>query len=698
MQPQRTQWLGKYRDLLLAIGLFLVLDLGVLVVNVIVSRQIEADATRINLAGELRVYTQQLTKSLLTLHHELAGGESIQTSIAQLGQATDAFDRALAQLDVLTAAHSAGALLEDGEAHAAVAEMRGALARTWRPLAGDIRPVLAATLPSADGVAIAMTRAVAVNVRLMQEADDLTHQLETMARDKARRLRQLQIGAIVLATLNFVFIIFKFLRRLRRSDRDAELARDETERILDTVREGLFLIDRDGRIGAQRSASLDALLGRPVRTGDDAVQLLRSLFGPQDAEAAEHFVHVLFNGRVKPALLQQLNPLHEIELPGSVHDRSGSRYLTIEFDQVRRGPEVDALLVTVFDVSQKVRLEHALAGAQARAQGDVELLLGVLDHDPASVHSFLDSARAKLLAANRGLESVRPARAAYRSLVDDLGREIHAIKGEAAALGLGTVERQAHEFEDLIAGLRRMSDLGGENLIPVAVQLNALGGQLDRVAQLVARVERYGHGGHGAASIPAAADCKLQPLLRQVEQLAQRVAGELDKAVRVEVAAPRFAVLPERLARLLGETLPQLVRNAVVHGIEPSAERLRAGKPASGLLQLDVQIAEDGTLTVGLRDDGRGIVPAVLREQLVARGFRTAAQVAAMRDAEVVALLFEPGVSSRDETDRHAGRGDGLAVVRSAVQAVGGRLRVHSEPASFTEFTLHLKAPAWITA
>lgn len=695
MKAPSHHWFGKYRDLLLAIGLFLVLDIGVLAVNVVISRQIEADASRINLAGELRVYTQQLTKALLTLAHEQESGDPIQTSMAQLGQSVAAFEAALIQLDAMAEDEPADRLLEDAEASVAVAEIRQSLARTWRPLAADVKPLLTTEYPSADDVAIAVTRAVAVNIRLMQTADDLTRQLESMAQDKARRLRQIQFAAIFLATLNFAFIVFKFVRRLRRSDQDAELARNETERILETVREGLFLIDRGGSIGAQRSASLDGLLGVPVRSGDDARALLKRLFKPEDAEAADHFIEVLFNGRVKPALLEQLNPLHEIELPDSSDPRGGRRYVTVEFTQVRRGNEVEALLVTVFDVTQKVRLEHALAGAQERAHGDVELLLGVLDHAPAVVHDFLASARDTLADANLALESIRPSPAAYRSLVDQLARQVHAIKGEAASLGLGTVERQAHEFEDLIASLRRIPALVGENLIPVAVQIRALGEQLGRVEQLLARVEQYGHGGVVSHAPPA---CQLQPLLRQVEHLAQRVANQLDKSVSVQIDAPRFAVLPERLARLLRETLPQLVRNAVVHGIEPAAERLRAGKPASGLLQVEVQIAEDGTLTVGLQDDGRGINPADLRRQLVERGIRAPEQVAAMRDADVVSLLFEAGVSSRKEVDVHAGRGDGLAVVKSAVQAVGGRLRLRSEPAAFTRFELHLKAPAWITA
>ena len=87
--------LGKYRDLLLAILLFIVLDLGILFFNFFASIQLERDASRINTAGELRMLTQQITKSLLTLQIETRDGLLVQTSMAQLGQGTAAFNQGL---------------------------------------------------------------------------------------------------------------------------------------------------------------------------------------------------------------------------------------------------------------------------------------------------------------------------------------------------------------------------------------------------------------------------------------------------------------------------------------------------------------------------------------------------------------------------------------------------------------------------
>ena len=90
--------LGKYRDLVFAIALFLVLDLGILMFNFYTSREIEREAGRINTAGELRMLTQQMTKSLLSMHLEVKTGLPIQTSMAQLSEAHGQFERGLARL------------------------------------------------------------------------------------------------------------------------------------------------------------------------------------------------------------------------------------------------------------------------------------------------------------------------------------------------------------------------------------------------------------------------------------------------------------------------------------------------------------------------------------------------------------------------------------------------------------------------
>lgn len=686
MNAQPTGWFGKYRELVIAIALFLVLDLGVLAFNFHATRQIEADTRLINAGGEMRMYTQQLTKALLTLQQETAAELPNQTSMAQITEAHSYFRSALQRLKAALAEPVAQAAAEQAvdQAEVGAAVLLLKVESYWQPMDETVVPLLATPTPTREDVDIAAIKFVGRNIRLMQLTDDLTRHLEATALSRASSLRQIQVGAILLALLNFLFIVVKFVRRLRDSDRAAETAREETAKILGTVHEGLFLVTRDGRLGEQHSASLGTLFGRTPRPGELLRDILRTLFAPATAETAEQYVELLFNDRIKVALMEQLNPLRDAEVIGS--DAAGrARYLSFEFEQVREAGKVTALLVTVFDVSERVRLAQALAGAEQRAKSEIELLLGILDQDPTLLTGFVAATEERLERINANLQTVRSDASAYAELAETTLRAVHAIKGEAAALRLEAVAREAHACEDGLAQLRRRHDLTGEDFIPVAVAINALSEQMTRVKAVLARMQRYVS---GQETTPA--DHPLTPLLRQMEGLAQRVAADFNKRVHFRSSVPRLAALPHGFERLFQEAVPQLVRNAVVHGIEPADERVRAGKPAEGTIHVEIRPDARGTLSLVVRDDGRGINVPALRRRLIEGGHKRPDEVVGMRDEEIVAALFHTGISTAETVSAHAGRGVGLNLVSDLAKEVGARLHLASRPNAFTEFTVSM--------
>lgn len=675
---------GKYRDLVLAIGIFLLIDAGVSAINIYTSRQIEADTLQIATAGLLRTHAQQLTKGLLTLDLDLRTGALTQSSLAEISEARLGFDDAR---QALAARLQHGpALIEPAGLHADAAARLTDVIHTWDPIEREVGPLTVNSELDPDAVAAAVQKAVTRNNRLTQQANDLTDRLEEIARSKTSTVRAIQAVAIALAFVNFACIVFLFIGRLAASDRETAAAREETGRILGSVREGLFLLTRERTVGRQRSASLDRLFGQPLEAGADFDALLGRLTAAEHAAAAKDYIDLLFNPKMKQSLLEQLNPLQDIELLADGRPRKGASHLSFEFDQVREDGQVVALLVSVFDVSQKVRLERELAGAEARADSEIALLLGVLDHNPNEVAAFLRRARDTLQLINGELQNIQPGRQSYPQLVNRIARIVHGLKGEAATLGCVSIGREAHAFEDTLQPLRRRPDLAGDDLIPVAVALSALLGEILKVETVVRRVQHFANGSPGQAPGDALADS-----LRRIEQFAHKVAGDLAKEVRFEADVAAVDGFPAPLAGMLREAVPQLVRNAIAHGIESPAERQRLGKPAAGLVRFEVSREADGMLSMAVHDDGRGLSADRLRDILLARALYTPEQVAAMSDEQIVALLFEPGFSSLDSAHEHAGRGDGLAVVREALRELGGRLRVSSRPQSHTRFTLQFK-------
>jgi two-component system chemotaxis sensor kinase CheA len=120
------------------------------------------------------------------------------------------------------------------------------------------------------------------------------------------------------------------------------------------------------------------------------------------------------------------------------------------------------------------------------------------------------------------------------------------------------------------------------------------------------------------------------------------------------------------------------VRNSLDHGLEPAEERVAAGKPATGTLEIAARHA-GSSIVISVRDDGRGIDPERVARKACDRGLITADEIAAVDHARAVELLFTPGFSTAETTSDISGRGVGMDAVRATIRELGGEVVMTSE-------------------
>ncbi len=222
--------MGKYRGILASIALFLLLDASVLMLNFYMSYQIADDAVGVNLAGRQRMLSQRMVKSLFELEHNLDVGAAIDAPRTELAQTVTLFDQTLtafSQGGASTGASDEEVILQAVNAEAAQAALDEALI-VWHPYRVRIEAVLAGLERETFDIRPALATAIAYarenNVALLTLMNDLTVELEQVAASKATRLRLIQTIGISLALINFLIILFHFLRQLRDSDRKIEAA------------------------------------------------------------------------------------------------------------------------------------------------------------------------------------------------------------------------------------------------------------------------------------------------------------------------------------------------------------------------------------------------------------------------------------------------------------------------------------------
>jgi len=174
---------------------------------------------------------------------------------------------------------------------------------------------------------------------------------------------------------------------------------------------------------------------------------------------------------------------------------------------------------------------------------------------------------------------------------------------------------------------------------------------------------------------------------RLVRDLATRLGKQVE--LRMEGADTE---LDRTVVDALGDPLIHLVRNALDHGLETPAERVAAGKPETGVLELAARHA-GGHVVVSVRDDGRGIDPAAVGRAAVARGLLDEEAAAALDAAAAAELLFAPGFSTAAATTDVSGRGVGMDAVRASVRALGGEVTIGpamDEPGTVAQLRLPL--------
>ena len=258
---------------------------------------------------------------------------------------------------------------------------------------------------------------------------------------------------------------------------------------------------------------------------------------------------------------------------------------------------------------------------------------------------------------------------------------------------------------------RSVVSLASVNL--VRVDLGRLDDLMRTVGELVITRARLDNGlDRVAASLPAASRRDLQEtslvMERQLRELREGVmrvrlvpvrevfsrmrfvvrdlAREIDKEVDLHLTGEETE-FDKFVVERLSDPLLHLVRNAVSHGLESPANRVAAGKPPRGRLDLRAAAA-GGAIVIEVEDDGRGVDP----EQVFARA-RAVGLVAPdtpTDPAGVLDLLCSPGFSTRESIDRASGRGVGMDVVLRAVEELGGALTLFTRPGHGTRFTARL--------
>lgn len=701
----------KYRGILLSVALFILLDASVMILNFYVSFEISADAIGINLAGRQRMLSQRMAKTLYSLNNEIAAAETLGD--ANLARESKEFKAAVEELKMsknifdgtLTAFINGGAAQGANKESVVLPKVNSAAgqkslqaaAALWLPYKLSLEALLEdidASRNITANLSKALVQANTKNLVLLGHMNDLTISLENVASSKASRLRLIQTVGISLAILNFLFIMLHFIRQLRASDWVLEQARKETTEILNTVSEGLFLVDEHMTIGNQHSKTLKEILGVEDIAGQNFQQLLENMISEKDAETARGFIELLFDKKIKEKLIGSLNPLNLIEV--NIAQNSGgylTKHLQFSFARAQQNDVISHVLVTVQDVTEKVRLEKALLESRKHSESQMELLTSLLHTHPSLLQEFIANSYHCYNRINNVLRQPAKTSQLIKEKAVSIFREIHNFKGEAAALKLEYFENQAHAIEDTLASLRGKSDLTGNDYLPLTVQLESLISYTQQVQQLTEKLALFGHYSHNNLALTSeqkTVSHRPMNTWSSLDDLVQNIAQRNGKLVKLVASGLRDLELAPDYAQQVKEICVQLLRNAVTHGIELPEDRELAEKPITGRIDLRLAKLSDKEMEITVMDDGQGLDYSAIRDKAIASGRWSEDEIESWGNKHLLALIFNEGFSTANEVSKDAGRGVGMEAVMNHVLEHRGKITVSSRRGRHCRFVITL--------
>jgi two-component system chemotaxis sensor kinase CheA len=587
--------------------------------------------------------------------------------------------------------------------------------KIWEPLAKQLLPLTSGE-SSAEAVVSALQETNEKSSELATLIGSLFDQVQKTDSSSMAGYSTMRNILIVLASIALIAIPAYFLYLLGRretlraehaltelnttANRLAvmERAKSETDRIMETVQEGLFLIDEKGIIGEHYSNELPRIFRQQELAGLNLYGILQRYLSQKMYTASRDFFTMLFDSNRKEKTILKVNPLTDVEI--NFPDPNGgfnNRYLGFSFRRVMDGDKVDRVFVAVRDVTNQILLEKRLRESEKNKERELEILLSIIHIPTEELSGFITLAQEELDSVNNTMRAEDFANSggkqeALRIQLESVFRSIHNINGNAALLRLGYFQNAAHLFEEQIKTLQERTSLNGDDFVALVVAQAGMRDDLANLVELSNKLKQIGANVLKSTQAKPVVDSQASQLAEQLRQLVHNTARDQDKVADLEV--DEYALHSYSIGRneLVRDVLVQLARNSIAHGVETPEVRTQNGKDGNALLSIRaLPSPAPGVVGLAFRDDGKGLDSKRISEK--AKSLGLIKEGAKLSDQELVKLIFEPAFSTTEQADLHSGRGVGMSIVKDRlVNTAGGCIEVVSEPGQFCEFRLYLPA------
>lgn len=590
--------------------IFIVLDISVLVFSFYISYQISQSTAEINLAGRQRTLSQRITKNLLEFERAYHKTRPYNAIVSDIEMSMQAFDHTLMAFD-----QGGDVVVDDRILYVKpVSDVAGRTAleqakpmwRIYKNYTADVlKEFKGRESIDEDLVTIFFRESIVKdvviytvnnNLALLDVMDDLTLSVERVAAEKTNKLRMAQAIAIVIAIINFFIILFFSLRNLKKSDDELCFANAEMDVMLDTITDGVFLLDADLTINNHHSREMEFIFNDKNLSGKSLLLVLQQVVDDFNKEGVEKFLSALFDHNKKIHMLNTLNPLQDV----LVRVDGEEKYLRFSYARIGSEVDIERVLVRIADVSEEVIQEAEMREERDRQFKHLRLISALMNSNVDLLPLFFkkgfrcfEELRKCLLRCQKG-KNVKLGNA--RELLNSFHQEATLLALDTLAELAGELEKDVNTFEKNTTYSEKacanvLSKL--KKLVDYTESMHDFSGDLLTVNTLSARDNDVTMG-------------QVEGWLH-LSDFASNVALQAHKEVEVVTSGLNDCVLSKEMIQLLNSIILQVFYHSITLSIELPEKRHYLRKPKISLLDVRLAKRSNGGYYLTIKNDGAGV-------------------------------------------------------------------------------------------
>lgn len=461
---------------------------------------------------------------------------------------------------------------------------------------------------------------------------------------------------------------------LETSLKNEQYLTNQSRSIFDNVKQGLILLDKDLIMGDLYSKEIENIFETEEIAGTSFVKLFRSRLVGRDLESLEMFVENLFDPTIKESVVNKLNPIEQVELYTSNQDPTlRKKYLKVSFSRITKDDEIFKVLVTIKDETEFTLMQKQIEEAKEKHKEETSQLVSILKVNPKLLKNFLDQSIVELQSISFLYENHQDNN--YRPLISETFNIVHSVKGNSTLLEMATIEEKLHEVEEDLIVMRDANSVEGKDFLTVLFKVTEVVNILNNMNEIMKKM----------AQIYLTMESKQEEegdnsLLKDVvKRSASKISKALNKSVKLDFDESSIT-LPEEYKLDIKDALVQLIRNSIVHGIESQQERISSGKPAVGKIACGIHVGANGALILNYEDDGKGLDLHQISRKAIEKKLVNEDQLKLMSKEEIYQLIFMESFSTEERATVHAGRGQGLSIIKKIADRYNAEIKLDTEP------------------